>query len=168
MNIRQFSRLLLTSALLLWSIGSFAANSGYSGPDRDANGNIVPTPKGEKCVEPTDVIRATHMDLLKHKRDLTVHEGIRTKKNSLKECINCHATPGEDGKIARVFDDNSQHFCASCHRAASVELDCFECHTDRPEEAFSLQQIPDSHLMSPDLSPATSVKPHVVLNNKGQ
>ena len=80
MNIRQFSRLLLTSALLLWSIGSFAANSGYSGPDRDANGNIVPTPKGEKCVEPTDVIRATHMDLLKHKRDLTVHEGIRTKK----------------------------------------------------------------------------------------
>ena len=167
MNIRQFSRLLLTSALLLWSIGSFAATS-YSGPDRDASGNIVPTPKGEKCVEPTDVIRATHMDLLKHKRDLTVHQGIRTKKNSLKECINCHATPGEDGKIERVFEENSKHFCASCHRAASVELDCFECHSDRPEEAFSLQQIPDSHLMSSGLSPATSAKPYVVLNRKGQ
>ena len=167
MNIRLFFRLLVTSALLLWSIGSYAA-SHYTGPDRDANGNIVPTPKGEKCVEPTDVIRSTHMNLLKHKRDETVHQGIRTKTHSLKECIDCHATPGKDGKIARVFDENSQHFCASCHRAASVNLDCFECHSDRPEDAFSLQQIPDSHLMSPQRITQSGFQPHVVLNRKGQ
>ena len=168
MNIRQFSRLLVTTAVLLWSLGGYAANN-YVGPDRDANGNIVPTPKGEKCVEPTDVIRATHMNLLKHKRDLTMHQGIRTKTHSLKECINCHATPGEDGKIARVFDDNSKHFCASCHREASVTLDCFECHTDRPEDAFSsLQQIPQSHLMSSQPAPAADSEGPVVLNRKGQ
>jgi len=160
-NIRQLTKLLLTSALLLWSVGSFAA-SNYSGPDRDANGNIVPTPKGEKCVEPIDVMRATHMNLLKHKRDLTMRQGIRTKKYSLSQCINCHATPGEDGKIARV--DDSQHFCASCHQSASVKLDCFECHADRPVESLSL--LPGKDLKSIDFA-TMSNQPHVALNRKG-
>ncbi len=167
MNIRRLPRLLLTATLLLWSIGSYAAGN-YSGPDRDENGNIVPTPKGEKCVEPTDVIRANHMKFLLHQRDQTMHKGIRTKQHSLKECINCHATPDENGKIARVFDEDSKHFCASCHQAASVKLDCFECHTDRPEDAFSLQKLPADHAMSERLAPAASRKPHVVLNSQGQ
>jgi hypothetical protein len=136
-NINRLSKQLLSTALLLWSVTGFASGN-YSGPDRDENGNIVPTPKGEACVEPTADMRANHMKYLLHKRDKTMRQGIRTSKHSLVECINCHATPDKDGKIARVTDE--KHFCASCHQAASVKLDCFECHADRPVSAFSQSQ----------------------------
>ncbi len=163
MNIRQLSKLLLGSALLLISVGSFAA-SNFSGPDRDANGNIKPTPKGEKCIEPTDVMRANHMEFLKHKRDMTMHQGIRTKKYSLVQCINCHVTPGEDGKVARVTDE--KHFCASCHKSASVTLDCFECHADRPVEYFNSQlPLKDVFALNPAL---VTTPPQAVLNRKVQ
>ncbi len=162
MNIRQLSKLLLTSALLLWSMGSIAA-SNYNGPDRDSSGNIVPTPKGESCVAPIADMRANHMDYLKHKRNETMRKGIRTEENSLVECINCHVTPGEDGKVARIADET--HFCASCHRSASVTLDCFECHADRPVEYFGKLPGTDAFALNPDMKLDT---PHVVLNRKGQ
>ena len=127
--------------LSFWLLGSQAAGE-YTGPNRDANGQIVPTPKGEKCVEPTPDMRANHMEYLLHKRNETMRQGIRTKQHSLVECINCHATPGKDGKIVRVSDE--RHFCASCHRSASVKLDCFECHADRPVEAFSQLSHPQN------------------------
>ena len=106
----------------------------YFGPDRDEQGNIVPTPKGEACIAPISEMRTDHMSMLLHKRDQTVHQGIRTKKASLTECINCHVTPGQDGHVARI--DSEKHFCSSCHVAASVRLDCFECHADRPVSMF--------------------------------
>jgi hypothetical protein len=144
------------------------ASSQYSGPNRDANGNIVPTPKGEKCVEPTADMRANHMKFLLHKRDETMYEGIRTKQHSLAECIYCHATPDNDGKIARVHDEDNKHFCSSCHVSVSVKLDCFECHADRPVEAFSKMQGNKSlvedvmQLIDPDH------QPYVVMNRKVQ
>ena len=134
MTIQRFTRLMFVALALVWSATALAADH-YTGPSRDDDGNIVPTPKGDKCVEPTPDIRANHMKYLLHKRDETMYDGIRTKTHSLVQCINCHATPGKDGQIARISDDS--HFCASCHRAASVKLDCFECHADRPVEAFS-------------------------------
>jgi len=133
-KIHQLFRLVVSSLLALWLISGHAAGQ-YTGPNRDDDGNIVPMPKGEKCVEATADMRANHMDYLLHKRNQTMRQGIRTKKHSLVECINCHATPNTDGKIVRISDDS--HFCASCHRAASVKLDCFECHADRPVESFS-------------------------------
>jgi hypothetical protein len=133
-SIHRFIRFVITALVLSWSALVLAADH-YTGPNRDENGNIVPTPKGERCVEETPDMRANHMKYLLHKRDETMHRGIRTKTHSLVECINCHVTPGKDGNIARISDDS--HFCASCHRAASVKLDCFECHADRPVEAFS-------------------------------
>ena len=160
MNIRQLTRLFMTTVFLLWSVSSLAAGQ-YSGPNRDDNGNIIPTPKGEKCIEPTADMRANHMKYLLHQRDLTMHDGIRTKQHSLVECINCHATPGQDGKIARIFDEDKSHFCVSCHAATSVKLDCFECHADRPVEAFSqsnsLKQLIDDDSV-----------PHVVMNQGEQ
>ena len=107
----------------------------YYGPDRDESGNIVPQPVGDACIAPLDEMRRTHMSMLMQKRDKTVHEGIRTKTASLTECINCHATPDKNGEIARI--DSSEHFCASCHIAASVTIDCFECHADRPGLVFN-------------------------------
>ena len=165
MNTHQRIRLLLTAALMLWSFNSFAAGT-YTGPNRDEAGNIVPTPKGEQCVEPIADMRANHMKYLLHKRDETMHKGIRTEQHSLVECINCHVTPGKDGKIARITDE--KHFCASCHVSASVKLDCFECHADRPVEAFS--QIPISDLFALDQDNALSLshKPYAVMNRKVQ
>lgn len=127
MSVRK--SILATALLLLGvSLNSLAASSGE--PHK-----ITPTPKGEACVEPTDVMRKNHMEFLLHQRDKTMHEGIRTKQYSLAECINCHATPGEDGKIARV--GSPEHFCAGCHTFVGVKLDCFECHADRPVSSFS-------------------------------
>ena len=83
------------------------------------------------CVEPTEIMRKKHMTFLLHQRDETMHEGIRTTRHSLEECINCHV-PAEDkdGKPMRI--DSKDHFCNSCHSYASVQIDCFQCHADRP------------------------------------
>lgn len=167
MNTRHSFRLLMTAVFLLWSFNSFATSQ-YSGPNRDANGNIVPTPKGEKCVEPTADMRANHMKYLLHKRDKTMHQGIRTEQHSLVKCISCHVTPDNDGQVARVFDEDSKHFCASCHISASVKLDCFECHADRPVEMFS--QVPSVQQIARDVNQLIdqSPMPHVVMNRKDQ
>lgn len=165
MNKNRLSKQLLTAALLLWSVTGFASGS-YSGPNRDDNGQIVPTPKGESCVEPTADMRANHMKYLLHKRDKTMHQGIRTPKHSLVECINCHATPGEDGKIARITDE--KHFCSSCHQAVSVKLDCFECHADRPVSAFgqSLRSQPTTFGANLDPTLSDSLKPQAAISGK--
>lgn len=84
--------------------------------------------KGETCVEPNDVMRKNHMKFLDHHRDETVIKGIRTKKYSLKECINCHASQ-ETGSVAK----SSTNFCVSCHNYAAVKIDCFDCHSTKPE-----------------------------------
>lgn len=139
MIVKQIIALIGFSLLAFSGLASAASN--YTGPDRDANGNITPTPKGEQCIEDTSYMRKNHMKLLLHKRDQTMHEGIRTKKASLKECIECHATPAENGKIDRV--SSGKHFCASCHIAAAVTLDCFECHADRPVSAIKKSATED-------------------------
>ncbi len=165
MKSLSLKRLLVTSALLLWSLSSLAASQ-FSGPSRDANGNVVPTPKGEQCVEPTADMRANHMKYLLHKRDLTMYDGIRTKQHSIVACIDCHATPDSSGNIVRIHDDSNKHFCASCHAAASVKLDCFECHADRPVESFTdagQQSLPEL-----DQALADSKKPYAVSNRKVQ
>jgi hypothetical protein len=164
---------LLSTLLLLWAVNGLASGA-FSGPNRDANGNIVPPPKGEQCVEPTADMRANHMKYLLHKRDLTMHNGIRTRQHSLVECINCHATPDNSGKVTRIFDDSGKHFCASCHRAASVKLDCFECHADRPVSSFGSALEPQKSGQSlaaqkfDDLLGLNSIKPHVAHRMKVQ
>jgi len=91
------------------------------------------TPEGKECVEPVDEIRKHHADYLLHQRDQTVYSGIRTKKYSLKNCVDCHADPvtksviGQDG------------FCESCHRYTAVTIDCFSCHTDKATDKNSLR-----------------------------
>jgi hypothetical protein len=96
----------------------------------------VPKGKGDKCVEDTEFMRANHMELLFHQRDETMHRGIRTKKHSLKECINCHAVKGDDNQPVSVA--NPKHFCRVCHDYASVTIDCFECHASKPGKGASL------------------------------
>ena len=92
--------------------------------------------KGEQCVEDTDYMRRNHMKLLTHQRDGTVHEGIRTKKHSLKECINCHA-----GKTTGSVTASKDNFCVSCHSYAAVKIDCFDCHSSKPQLTATSQPL---------------------------
>ncbi len=90
---------------------------------------VIEIAKPGKCVEDTEVMRRQHPDMLKHQRDLTVHEGIRTRKHSLKECVACHASR----KTGSVLGEKG--FCQSCHAYASVKIDCFSCHASKPKLA---------------------------------
>ena len=87
---------------------------------------------GEKCVEPTDVIRRMHGTFLKHQRNDTMHRGIRTKQHSLVECINCHVEKDEEGNYPSI--SSTDHPCKGCHTYAAVTLDCFQCHATKPGE----------------------------------
>lgn len=97
--------------------------------------NLAPAKaKAAQCVESTADMRKNHMAYLNVHRDKTVIEGIRTTKHSLNECISCHVAPTrEDGSAVHYTDEKKDHFCASCHRYVGVKIDCFQCHTDRPQ-----------------------------------
>ena len=122
---RHWRKTALFAIALLATAASFAAPETTRAPSR------VPLPAieagaGERCVEDTAFMRRNHMELLRHQRDRTVHEGIRTTKHSLANCVACHVSR----KTGRVT--GADGFCAGCHSYAGVTLDCFECHADRP------------------------------------
>jgi len=106
----------------------------------------VPPPKQKYseetvCVEPVEIMRKDHFEFMLEHRDDTVIDGIRTKKHSLNECIDCHITANAQGEFARYSEDT--HFCASCHQYAAVNIDCVQCHADRPEEAIRKAMNPN-------------------------
>jgi hypothetical protein len=82
------------------------------------------------CVEPTDLMRRNHMELIKHQRDATVHHGIRSTKHSLAGCIDCHVSRDEAGHAVAVNADHQ--FCNACHAFAAVDVNCFDCHAAIP------------------------------------
>jgi len=99
----------------------------------DEGGARVAVPRIEiarpgKCVAPTPVMRRDHMKMLLHQRDLTVHEGLRDPRFSLKGCVNCHASEATGSVLGKGG------FCSSCHAYASVKIDCFECHSPMRQE----------------------------------
>ena len=108
--------------------------------------------EAQGCVEPVDDMRRNHMEYILHHRDKTVYDGIRTKQHSLKECINCHVSASPDAPR----HTSEEHFCSSCHTYASVRIDCFQCHADRPAMATQQLSQPDggeSLLLSVDRQP---------------
>ncbi|MCX7179964.1 MAG: Hdr-like menaquinol oxidoreductase cytochrome c subunit [Proteobacteria bacterium] len=76
-----------------------------------------------QCVEPAEVMRRSHMDMLKHQRDKTLRQGERGAKYSLNACIECHASKDNDSVLG-----GKANFCEGCHSYVAVKLDCFECH----------------------------------------
>lgn len=90
---------------------------------------VINIDKPGKCVADAATMRREHPDMLKHQRDLTVHEGVRTRQYSLKECVECHAST----KTGSVLGEKG--FCQSCHDYVSVKLDCFGCHASKPKRA---------------------------------
>ena len=91
-----------------------------------------PSDESLKCIQPEDEMRRNHMNYILHERDETVHEGVRNEPGSLAACIDCHVEPDDKGEIAGI--ESEEHFCNACHQYASVQIDCFQCHADRPQK----------------------------------
>ncbi len=96
-----------------------------------AEGSRVPAPsltvdKSTSCVAPPDVMRRTHMRMLEHRRDRTVHQGVRGGDEALTRCIECHAS-----RVTGAAIGSRDAFCQSCHDYVGVKLDCFDCHQGR-------------------------------------
>jgi len=101
----------------------------------------VPLPRvsieqGEKCVEPTDVMRRNHMKFMLHQRDKTMRDGVRTTQHSLKNCVNCHASKTTQSVLGK------DGFCQGCHTYTAVSIDCFTCHTDKRDAAAPVPASP--------------------------
>ena len=82
-----------------------------------------------ECVEATEFMRASPMQLLDRWRDTVVREDIRTYTSeagkdynmSLSDtCLDCHS--------------NKEQFCDACHTYSAVTTYCWDCHVI-PEEA---------------------------------
>jgi hypothetical protein len=112
--------------VLLIAAGAAAAGEPAGRTPKPA---IEPARAGTQCVAAPDVMRRDHPSLLKHQRDETVHRGVREAQSSLKACIGCHASAAT-GSVAQAKTD----FCSSCHSYAAVQIDCFECHSSRPQK----------------------------------
>lgn len=119
--------------VVLFAVAAVAAAAGADGGTASRVPKPVVTVTAEgKCVEDTPFMLRNHMELLKHHRDQTVREGVRTTQHSLANCVTCHASR-ETGRVTGSKDA----FCEGCHRYAAVQLDCFECHSDRPKPAVA-------------------------------
>jgi len=142
--MRLFSNIVRIRILFLLALLPFSSTILAAENESSSLGNVViPQPltpaNAEQCVEPIEVMRREHMNFLLHQRDETVLNGVRTEKYSLTGCIDCHAQPGEDGKIVR--SDDPEYFCTACHQYTAVKIDCFECHSDQPSaDAKQLSQ----------------------------
>lgn len=86
--------------------------------------------KLDACVAPTPFMRRSHFELIKHQRDITVHEGIRKTDNSLAGCVDCHV--GKDAEGHHVAINAPGEFCAACHEYTATTMDCFTCHATTP------------------------------------
>ena len=114
-----------------------------------AQADGVPTPQIPKALQKTEkghaeLMRRNHMDLMLHKRDKTVPEGIRGKQYSLKACVSCHAVPGPDKQPVSI--KSPKHFCRACHDYAAVSVDCFQCHSSKPPSSAGLVNLLEGFL----------------------
>jgi len=117
-------------ALLAVSLVAVAADEGEGKKSSRVPMPHVVIEKGDKCVEDEAFMKRNHMKLLMHQRDETVYKGIRTKKYSLQNCIDCHASRKNNSVLG-----SNENFCQGCHSYVAVKIDCFECHTSKPRPA---------------------------------
>ena len=110
------------AAVVAFGLAACVAAGAAEGPAGRVARPVVKVEQPGACVEPTADMRRNHMKYLVHQRDRTVREGYRGTRHSLKECVECHASRATGTVLGR------DGFCESCHRYASVSIDCFECH----------------------------------------
>jgi predicted CXXCH cytochrome family protein len=132
MTRKNVIRLLAVAMLgLLSSLGM--AHGGKSHGGQTSVEGSARADKLDACVRETPFMRRNHFELIKHQRDITVHQGIRKTDNSLAGCVSCHAGKDAQGKFVPV--NAPGEFCAGCHAYAAVSIDCFSCHSTVPSAA---------------------------------
>ena len=122
------------AAVLALGLAAFGGAGAADGPAGRVPKPVVKVEQPGACVEPTAEMRRNHMKYLLHQRDRTVREGYRDKRHSLKECVECHANRATGTVLGR------DGFCESCHRYASVSIDCFECHASDRQRRVAERQ----------------------------
>jgi len=134
-------RHLLVALVFVSSLFALPAMAGELGP-------VIPKATGAEHPEGNLFMRINHMKLMVHDRDLTMYDGNRQVKYSLKACVECHAVNGEDAQPVAVT--NEKHFCRVCHDYTAVKVDCFECHNSKP-------QISSSAMLKPKMPDSTEI-----------
>lgn len=109
-------------------------------------------------------MRKNHMDELLHKRDETMIKGVRTEKNSLNACINCHVPEKHNGEVLR--HTNPEHFCSTCHGYVAAQLDCFQCHVDHPVNSNTSTAIAPNDSIHNTQMAATKSEPKEITVSK--
>jgi len=126
---RQLKRWWVVTAILVTTLLGLSPIAGsHEGAEQD---HRIGHNAGDQCVRETEWMRRNHMALLKHDRDRTVRLGVRPVDGSIIGCVDCHANQNDHGEFIPVNAEGE--FCAGCHSAVAVKLDCFECHATRPE-----------------------------------
>jgi len=82
-----------------------------------------------ECIESTEFMRTSHMQLLDQWRDKVVRDGERVYTNAkgvkysmslTNTCLSCHS--------------EKDKFCDKCHNSVGVNPYCFNCHRTTPKE----------------------------------
>jgi hypothetical protein len=133
MTCAVFLRLTLALGATLFAL-ALQAQPGRAESSRVPLPTIVFDPSTQ-CVAPADVMRRTHMEMLRHRRDRTVYQGVRGGDESLNRCLSCHTD-----KLTGAAAGTPDAFCQSCHDYVGVRLDCFECHQARPGVKSKLRE----------------------------
>lgn len=90
-------------------------------------------PDMKECIEPVEVMRARHMQILDEWRDLVVRQNKRVYTNSKGKqfdmsltngCIECHA--------------EKEKFCDRCHTPVGVNPYCWDCHNISPKQKTAI------------------------------
>jgi hypothetical protein len=86
-------------------------------------------PQGQTaCIEATETMRTSHMQILDHWRDKVIREGEHIYTNAKGEkiamsltntCMNCHS--------------DKEKFCDKCHNSVGVAPYCWNCHLTTPK-----------------------------------
>lgn len=97
--------------------------SGQAKPEPSLDTPKIQALTGKKCIEPAEVMRKEHMQLLNQWRDAALRDGNtvyvngegKTFEISLQNtCLDCHS--------------NQEQFCAACHNYTSEKPYCWDCH----------------------------------------
>jgi hypothetical protein len=79
----RFGTSLMMMAAMLLSVGVHAGQAQYG----EAVEGSAKADSLDACVAPTPFMRRSHFELIKHQRDITVHQGIRDTDDSLAGCV---------------------------------------------------------------------------------
>ena len=84
------------------------------------------------CVMPKEEMKAEHMQILDHWRDVVVREGDRVYEAANGKKFNMSLSTGDESCMG--CHSNKTEFCDKCHDYASVRPYCWDCHNEPKEK----------------------------------